>query len=68
MWVTRSRGAGTTFGRCPVSDTVRTYYGHHIYRETTYNSAGLRWWAMVNGRTLRADTLAGMRELIRHYR
>jgi len=51
-----------------VSDTVRTYYGHHIYRETTYNSAGLRWWAMVNGRTLRADTLAGMRELIRHYR
>lgn len=59
----------TTCHRAPlVEDKVRTYYGHNIYRETRHNSMGLRWWAIVNGRNLRADTLAGMRELIRHYR
>lgn len=42
-----------------------TYYGVMIHRETNYNSAGLRWWAFgANGR-LRAETLAGIRELIR---
>lgn len=44
--------------------TVRTYYGHHIY-PAGLNSSGIRYWSLVNGRSLRADTLAGMRELIR---
>lgn len=44
---------------------TRTYYGHHIYRETGWNAAGLRWWAHVGGRIVRADTLAGIREFIR---
>lgn len=28
------------------------------------NSAGIRWYAVVNGRNLRADTLRGIRQLI----
>lgn len=46
---------------------VRTYYGVNIYPETVPNPAGIRWWARVGNQCLRADTLEGMRELIRHY-
>lgn len=45
--------------------TVRTYYGVLIH-PAGRNSTGIRWWSIVNGRTLRADTLGGIRELIRH--
>lgn len=45
-----------------------TYYGVMIHRETSWNSAGLRWWAFGTNGRLRADTLAGIRELIRHDR
>lgn len=41
----------------------RTYYGVSISR-TGRNSMGLRWEAHVN-RLLRADTLDGIKELIR---
>jgi hypothetical protein len=45
---------------------TRTYYGTHIYR-TSPNSMGLRWEAYVNGRFWRADTLAGIKSVIRHH-
>lgn len=43
---------------------LREYYGCNIYRATA-NSAGLRYEAYAGGRFVRADTLAGIRELIR---
>lgn len=47
---------------------VRTYYGVNIHPETAPNSAGIRYWARTGrGLMLRAQTLAGMRELIRAY-
>lgn len=42
--------------------TVRTYYGHNIY--PMWNSMGMRWEANVN-RLLMADTLDGIKSLIR---
>ena len=45
----------------------RTYYSVNIYR-AGYNSSGIRYTAVTTyGMALRADTLVGMRELIRHY-
>lgn len=44
---------------------MHTYFGVDIFRMSG-NSMGLRWDARVNGEYLRADTLAGMKELIRH--
>jgi hypothetical protein len=46
-----------------VSTDSRYYFGHHIFR-TGRNNMGLRWEAYVN-RVLRADTLDGIKELIR---
>jgi hypothetical protein len=43
---------------------MRTYRGIHIH-PAGRNSSGIRWWALTPKRMLRADTLAGMRELIR---
>ena len=45
--------------------SVRTYYGVNVYPITGQNAAGLRWEAHVDGRWVRADTLAGIKELIR---
>lgn len=45
---------------------VRTYYGAHIHRASP-NGSGIRWETYAGGRFLRADTLSGIRELIRHY-
>ena len=48
---------------------VRTYYGHIIHPATgDMRINGFRWWAIVDGLTCRADTLAGIKELIRHRR
>lgn len=44
--------------------TGRTYFGHVIVRADR-NSSGIRWIAQGYTGKLRADTLAGMRELIR---
>lgn len=49
-----------TFNDCK----VRTYYGAVIHRAGP-NTSGIRWHAYANGRSLRADTLAGIRQLIR---
>ena len=43
----------------------RTYFGISIW-PLRGNSSGLRWQATVNGANLRADTLQGIKELIRH--
>lgn len=43
---------------------IRTYRGVHIH-PAERNGSGIRWWALVEGQQLRADTLSGMRELIR---
>jgi hypothetical protein len=42
---------------------VRTYKGVNIW-PADRNSSGIRWTATVNGYRLRADTLAGIKELI----
>lgn len=44
----------------------REYRGVMIH-PAGLNSSGIRWTARYDGRALRADTLAGMRELIREY-
>ncbi len=44
--------------------TYRTYRGQMI-SPASRNTMGLRWEAHVNGRFLRADTLTGLRSLIR---
>ncbi len=47
-----------------------TYRGVNVY-PAGLNSSGIRWYALGYqlglGMTLKADTKAGMRELIRHY-
>lgn len=43
---------------------MRTYYGVTIWPHDP-NSMGLRWTATIDGTRLRADTLDGIRELIR---
>lgn len=43
---------------------VHTYYGVNIW-PSDRNSSGIRWTATIDGVRLRADTLAGMKELIR---
>lgn len=42
---------------------MRTYKGINIW-EADNNSSGIRWTATVNSYRLRADTLAGIKELI----
>lgn len=44
---------------------ARTYYGVMIHPETKPNDWGLRWWAFSPKQMLRADTLDGMKRLIR---
>jgi hypothetical protein len=44
-----------------------TYKGIDVYRADV-NSSGIRWYARTSAGTLRADTKAGMRDLINHYR
>ena len=44
--------------------SVRTYFGVNIYRKPA-DVAGLRWVAYAGGSWVRADTLAGVQELIR---
>lgn len=47
---------------------ARTYYGVTIHPQRP-NSMGCRWWAFVPGyRMVQADTLDGIKSLIRHYR
>lgn len=47
---------------------IRNYFGVNIYRAGT-NSSGIRWVATTdNGDNLKADTLAGIKELIKHYK
>lgn len=41
-----------------------TYYGCDITR-AGWNAAGIRWHAFTGNGQVRADTLAGIRELIR---
>lgn len=43
--------------------TVRTYFGYIIF-PAGRNSSGIRWQSYCNG-NLRADTLAGIKRLIR---
>jgi hypothetical protein len=43
---------------------VHTYRGVNIH-PCAPNSSGMRWWAIVGFANLRADTLAGVKELIR---
>jgi hypothetical protein len=43
----------------------RTYRGVLIHPDITRNSWGLRWWAFGPQGLLRADTLDGMKQLIR---
>lgn len=45
---------------------MHTYRGINIHPDDGQNSMGLRWWALTPAGRLRASTLAGMRELIRH--
>jgi hypothetical protein len=42
-----------------------TYFEHLIYRNTEPNR--LRWAARINGSFAAADTLAGIKEMIRDY-
>lgn len=44
----------------------RQYKGHTIWRATT-NSAGIKYYAYTNNGTLRADTLQGIKNLIKKY-
>lgn len=46
---------------------VRTYFGVIIHPAAP-NSSGMRWWAFANQRMVRADTLEGIKALIRKYR
>lgn len=47
---------------------MRTYYGQLIDR-CGPNSSGMRWCCILDsGRLLKADTLDGLKGLIRHYR
>lgn len=51
-----------------MSNGTRTYYGYLIYR-AALNEAGIRWY--THGKRsifLRADTLDGIKELIRNDR
>lgn len=41
--------------------------GCHITPVTRWTAAGFRWEAYVAGRFVIADTLAGVKHLIRHY-
>jgi hypothetical protein len=43
---------------------MKTYFGILIAR-AGFNSSGIRWTALTDDGTLKADTLAGLRELIR---
>ena len=45
---------------------VHAYFGILIHPMAT-NPMGCRWWAFGPNGLLQADTLAGMRSLIRHY-
>lgn len=42
---------------------VRTYKGVNLW-PAGQNDSGIRWTATVNGKNLRADTLAGIKELV----
>lgn len=44
-----------------------TYMGINIWHAAR-NSSGIRYVATAKGRNLRADTLSGIRELIKHER
>ena len=46
-------------------DYHSTYFEHLIYRNTAPNK--LRWTSRVNGHFVAADTLAGIKEMIREY-
>lgn len=46
---------------------MRTYYGVDIHPVTRWTAIGARWEAYVGGRFVMADTLAGVKGLIRHY-
>lgn len=43
---------------------IRTYYGCNIYPNKP-NAQGMRWETYAGGRLLLADTLAGIKHLIR---
>lgn len=43
---------------------MKTYFGVNIY-PAAMNSSGIRWMATYNGEKLRADTLAGIKSLIK---
>lgn len=45
------------------SGKVRTYKGVNLW-PAGRNDSGIRWQATVNGRNLRADTLAGIKQLV----
>lgn len=46
---------------------MKTYLGINIYPASP-NSSGIRWYARTGaGLTLKADTLAGIKELIREH-
>lgn len=47
-----------------MSDKQRRYMGVNIYR-ASLNSSGIRWTADAGSGSLRADTLGGIKELIR---
>jgi hypothetical protein len=46
---------------------VHTYRGINIH-PCAPNSSGMRWWALVGNQNLRADTLEGVKSLIREVR
>lgn len=46
---------------------VHWYFGELITRASP-NSAGMRWQVYFNGRFYRADTLAGIKQVIKHGR
>lgn len=48
------------------TSTIRTYRGCNIYPVTRATTWGARWETYVSGRFIAADTLAGIREAIRH--
>lgn len=47
---------------------MRTYYGVNIFPVTRPTCGGFRWEAYVCGRFVMADTLAGIKSLIRDHR
>lgn len=51
-----------------MSATVRTYYGVNIYPVTRWTAVGARWEVYTGGRFYMADTLAGIKEVIRETR